>query len=204
MKQTHSEQKAGKRFLGIALAFFVLSLFLVGLVGWYFISYLKPLSDPVNQLKNALEAITSNEIKQDGHTLEIQTNTIKELATVEREMQSIIKYEGSFLGQKKLLILKGNFRATAGFDLTETNRLSIENGEISGLDQKAEVLGVELLDFEIYHSQDSAFNKLKPEDQEAATKQLLEQARKDADQSDLREQAELRLKERINDLLLVP
>ncbi len=204
MSNSGSEKKSGKRFLGIALLFFAISLLLVGVVAWYFLTYAQPLADPVNRLKSALETITKNEIKQEGLTLEIQTNSIQELATVEREMQSIIKYQGSFLGQKKLLILKGNFRAKAGFDLTEATEFSIENGKVSGTPPQAKILSVELLDFEIYHSQDSTFNKLKPADQEAATQQLLEQARKDAVQSDLRMQAELRFRERLDDLMHAP
>jgi len=204
MSNSGSEKKSGKRFLGIALLFFTISLLLVGVVAWYFLTYVQPLADPANRLKSALETITKNEIKQEGHTLEIQTDTIQELATVEREMQSIIKYQGSFLGQKKLLILKGNFRAKAGFDLTEATEFSITNGKVSGTPPQAKVLSVELLDFEIYHSQESAFNKLKPEDQEAATQQLLEQARTDAVQSDLRMQAELRFRERLDDLMQAP
>ena len=72
---------------------------------------------------------------------------------------------------------------------------------MAGTPPEAKILGVELLDYEIYHTQDSAFNKLTPADQEAATNQLLSQARKDAEQSDLKEQAKLRFHERLDDLM---
>ena len=199
-----NSSKPAKNFFALSLIFLLVSLIVVGLSAWFFISYVKPTTDPLVKLKHALETITQNEIKTDGHTLEIQTNSIQELATIEREMQSIIKYEGSFLGQKKLLILKGNFKAKAGFDLNNASEFSIINGEVSGTPPKAEILSVELLDYEIYHSQDAAFNKLTPKDQEAATHQLLNQARLDALNSDLRLQAELQFQQRLDDLMDSP
>ncbi len=197
-------ESTGKGFFRLSLAFFVVSLMMIGVVTWFFMNQITPMLDPVQRLKGALETITKNEVKQSGHSLEIQTNAIEELATVEREMHSIIKYEGTFLGQKKMLILKGTFRATAGFDLTKAPSFSIIENQVSDSPMTAEILHVELLDYEIYHSQDSAFNKLTPEDQEIATNQLLEQARQDAIESDLRTEAQLKFHERLDDFMRAP
>ena len=55
-------------------------------------------------------------------------------------------------------------------------------------------------DYEVFFSQDGTINKLQPKDQEEAVVLLLEQAREDAQESDLREEAERRLRERLENL----
>jgi len=199
IEQAH--KKASKGFLQLAVIFFVVSLMMIGIVTWYFIKVIEPLTDPLVKGKDALERVFKTEVKTDGYSLKLKTDSIKELATVERDVESVVKYEATFLGQKKLLILKGKFKAKAGFDLAEAGDLLIENGEITGELPKAKILSVEMVNYEVFHSQDRAFNKLTPEDQEAATKSLLSQAKEDAEQSDLKFQAERRLNERLEDLM---
>ncbi len=194
----------GKALAGFAVFLCLFTLALMGAGWWYLQNMSTPLTAPMTRLKSALEAITHNEVRQDGYSLEIQTNNIQELATVEREFQSIVKYEAYFLGQKKLLILKGNFRAKAGFDLARATDFSISNERVVGDLPRAEILSVEMLTYEVFHAEDNIFNQLKPADQEAATRHLLEQARRDAQQSDLRMQAETRFQQRLGDLMHNP
>jgi len=194
---------ASKRILQIAIALLLVSLTVVGLATWAFFTKIKPATEPLARLKSAIETVTQKSIKQSGHTLELRTDDIMELGTVEREMQSIIKYEASLLGIKKTLILKGEFKAKAGFDLSKSKEFSMQGGEVKGLPENAEILSVEMEDFEIFFSNDTLY-KLTPADQEKATKQLLEQARKDAQESDLREVAERQFEQRIEDLMSIP
>lgn len=195
------DRRTGKGFFGIAICFFLVSIFMIGLVAWYFIKVIEPMTDPLARGKDALEKVFKTDVKTDGVSLTLSTDSIQELATVERELESVIKYEATFLGQKKVLILKGIFKVKAGFNLTEAGNLKIENGEITGDLPKAKILSVEMKEYEVFHSQDKAFNKLTPEDQEAATQRLLRQAKQDAEQSDLKSQAEQRLNERLEDLM---
>ncbi len=181
-----------------------MALIVAGITAWFFFSKVLPASDPVVRLKAALEKITQQQVIQEGHTLEIRTKDIQELSVMERDLQSIIKYETVFLGSKKTIILKGKFKAKAGFDLTKASEFSIVNGKINGALPAAEILSVELMDYEIYHSQDGMLNRLQSPDQEAATKQLLLQARKDAECSDLKQRAESQFKQRLNDLMGEP
>ncbi len=201
MNSNPQPQKQSRGGLGISLFLLFISLAVVGAAAWFFVTKVQPALDPMSKLKGALETITQNQITQEGSSLEIQTNNIQELAVIERDSQSIIKYETLFLGSKKTLILKGNFKIKAGFDLTKASQFSIINGKVSGHPPKAEILSVEMIDYEIFHSQDGAFNKLTPQDQESATNALLEQARQDAQNSNLRQQAELQFQQRLDDLM---
>ena len=203
-QNTSFTNQSSKRILVISMLFLLLSLVVVGLATWFFLTKVKPAYDPVVKLKHALETITKQEVRQEGHSLELRTDRIQELAVIEREMRSIIKYETTFLGSKKTIILKGKFTAKAGFDLSQAGKFSLIEGQIIGSPPPARILSVELKDYEIYHSQDGTFNKLQPADQEAATRQLLAQARKDAEESDLRDQAELQFRQRIDDLMESP
>ena len=169
---------------------------------WYYLTQkIEQVTDPVAKLKTVLEKITNQEVIQTGHSLEIQTNRIQELAVVERKMHSIIKYETTFLGARKTLILRGKFNVKAGFDLTKAGKFSVMNGRVIGTPPEAEILTVEMEDFEIYHSSDKALNKLTSIDQQEATRQLLYQARKDARDSDLCELANRQFDQRLDDLM---
>lgn len=199
-----SHPVSSRKFLGFSLSILLIALAVAGITAWLFFTKVLPATDPVIKLKTALEKITQQQVTQEGHTLEIRTQDIQELSVVEREMQSIIKYETTFLGSKKTIILKGKFKAKAGFDLTKAGKFSIVNGKVSGEPPAAEILSVELLDYEVYHSQDGTLNKLQPPDQEAATKQLFYQARKDAEGSNLKQRAESQFKQRLDDLMGSP
>lgn len=196
--KTHNRRKTGF-IIG------VLILFVVILSGsLFYATVIKDRVDPLLRLKGVLENITQQEVIQNGHSLELRTSEIQELSTIERDMQSIIKYEATFLGTKKTLILRGNFKAKAGFDLKKAAQFSIEDGRVTGQLPKAEILSVEMMDFEIYHAQDGALNKLNEKDRQAATNQLLEQARKDAFESDLTERATKNFQQRLDDLMKMP
>ena len=200
MTQKPQPSPSGKIFV-FSLLLLVIAVAVVGAAAWFFITKVQPATDPLNRLRSALSEITQQKITQSGHTLEISTQEVQELAIIEREQASIIKYETTFLGAKKTLILRGDFRVKTGFNLTKATTFSIIEGEVSGDLPEAEILSVEMLGFEIYHSQDRAFNKLTSQDQEIATNQLLKQARKDAEESSLRSQAEDAFKQRLDDLM---
>ena len=92
---TMKQSKDG--ILKVAIALLLVSVTVVGAATWVYFAKIKPATDPLVRLKSAIETVTQRKIEQSGHTLELRTEDIMELATVEREMQSIIKYEASFL-----------------------------------------------------------------------------------------------------------
>lgn len=205
MRSTNPSEKSGlKKLLLLAFLLCAFSLAVVGMAAWFFIKKVEPAFDPMVRLKSALETLTHQEVTQSGHSLELRTDQIRELSVIEREMQSMTKYEGTFFKSKKMIILKGTFKVKAGFNLNEASTFSLVDGEISGDPPPAQILSVELLDYEVYHSQDGLINKLQAEDQEKATEHLLSQARKDAEASDLKEKAEAQFKQRLSDLMHSP
>ena len=74
------------------------------------------------------------------------------------------------------------------------------NGKINGKLPQGKVLSVEPIgDFEIYHSGNGAINRLNPQDHANAYNHLKNQARRDAERSDIGREAERVLMRRIND-----
>lgn len=196
------ENPSQKRPPFLALFF---ALLLVGLgAGGYFYLKNQPQLDSMLRLSQALQRITNTTPTIEGHSLQLKTQDISELSVVERDLKSIIKYETQFFGVKKIIILTGKFKVKAGFNLEEATEFSMMNGKVEGSLPEAEILSVELLNYEVFHSQDAAFNKLTPKDQERATQLLLEQARKDAEQSDLTQLADSQFQQRLEDLMFQP
>lgn len=164
----------------------------------YFVA--RPAVQPMDRFVSALETLTKRPARVQGTSVLLGDSEVSELVVVERRMRSLIKYETSWLGSGNILIVQGEFLAKAGFNLGGGVEFELRDGTIEGKWPEAEILSVELLDYEVFFSQDGAINRLKPKDQEKAIRLLLEQARDDAAKGDLREAAERRLRERLLDL----
>jgi hypothetical protein len=180
-------------FGGLAL------LVVVGMASFYFFVG-KPATAPLDRFAKVLEQVTQRKVVVSGSTVTLEESGVSELAVVQRKTQSLIKYETSWLTSENILIVRGEFVVKAGFDLSKVTKIEMVDGEVSGTWPEAEILSVELKDYEVFFSQDGTINKLQPKDQEEAIVLLLEQAREDAQESDLREEAERRLRERLEDL----
>jgi hypothetical protein len=180
-------------FGGLAL------LMVVGMASFYFFVG-KPATAPLDRFAKVLEQVTQRKVVVSGSTVTLEESGVSELAVVQRKTQSLIKYETSWLTSENILIVRGEFVVKAGFDLSKVTKIEMVDGEVSGTWPEAEILSVELKDYEVFFSQDGTINKLQPKDQEEAIVLLLEQAREDAQESDLREEAERRLRERLEDL----
>jgi hypothetical protein len=180
-------------FGGLAL------LVVVGMASFYFFVG-KPATAPLDRFAKVLEQVTQRKVVVSGSTVTLEESGVSELAVVQRKTQSLIKYETSWLTSENILIVRGEFVVKAGFDLSKVTKIEMVDGEVSGTWPEAEILSVELKDYEVFFSQDGTINKLQPKDQEEAIVLLLEQAREDAQESDLREEAERRLRERLENL----
>ncbi|NNC88081.1 MAG: DUF4230 domain-containing protein [Akkermansiaceae bacterium] len=174
-------------------------LVLTGFFGFYqFVA--KPAASPLHSFAAVLERITERKTRVTGSTMTIEKSEVMELAVVQRRTHAIIKYETRWLGSDNLLIVRGEFLVKAGFDLDEAGPFTLADGMVTGDWPPAKVLTVELLDYDVYFSKNGTLNKLKPEDQAEAIRRLLAQARSDAAESDILEDAERRLRQRMEDL----
>jgi hypothetical protein len=172
---------------------------LVG-VGCFYFMVSRAASAPVDKLAQALSTVFGTDVMVSGSTAVLEKSEIGELALVQRKTQAIVKYETTWMGSDKLLIVRGDFLVKAGFDLSEGGNWDILDGKINGKMPEGKVLSVEAIgDFEIYHSDNGTINRLKPQDHANAYNYLKNQARRDAERSDIGKEAERVLLRRIND-----
>ena len=157
-------------------------------------------SAPIDRFVDALDKVTQRKVETEGSTVVLEESGVSEFAVVQRKIQSLIKYETRWLASDNILIVRGEFIAKAGFDLSKVVKLKMVDGTVEGVWPEPEILSVELVDYDVFFSQNGVVNKLTPKDQEDAIRRLLQQARKDALESDLREEAQRRLRERLEDL----
>jgi len=165
---------------------------------YYFVS--KPATAPVHKFAEALSSVFGTEVTVSGSTAVLEKSEIGELALVQRKTQAITKFETTWMGSNKLLIVRGDFLVKAGFDLSEGGQWGILEGKVNGPLPKAKVLSVEPVgDVEIYYAESGTLNRLSPEDHASAFNYLKNQARRDAERSDVIKEAEDALIRRIND-----
>ena len=174
-------------------------LMLVGFGCVYFF-FNKVTADPLGRLADALSDVLGTEVVVTGSTAVLEKSEIGELALVQRKIQAITKYQKSWMGSDKILIVRADFVVKAGFDLSEGGHWGILDGQISGPLPEGKVLSVEPLgDFEVYYAESGAINWLNAEDHASAFNALKNQARRDAEISDIGNEAERVLLRRISD-----
>lgn len=155
---------------------------------------------PVQTFANALGNALGTHVEVSGSTAVLEKSEIGELAVVQRKTQAITKFETTWLGSKKMLIVRGDFLVKAGFDLSEGGEWIIMDGMIDGPIPEGKVLSVEPMgDFEIYHAENGTINRLEPQDHARAFNHLKDQARRDAQRSDIAREAERVLLRRLGD-----
>lgn len=190
------------------LPFFIgLSLLLTGVGTLFYFLVAQPAMQamqamsPVNRLAEALKTITNTEVSVHGSSVTLARAEMRELAVVERKVESLIKYETQWLGSDKMIIVKGEFLVKAGFDLTEFEGFELEGEQVVGEWPEAKVLSVELLKSETFYAKNGVLNKLTDDDRDAVNNLLQKQAREDAEvRSDILESAKRVLETRLRDL----
>lgn len=159
------------------------------------------MSSPIDKLAQALGSVTDSEVKVDGYTLTLESKETRELIVVKRKTQTVVKYESSWLGSKKIFIVKGEFEVKAGFDLSEFEGFEVKGNEVVGEWPEARLLGVNLLDYETFFSSSGVVNRITDKDREHVVNLLVRQARIDAiKNSDILDEAERIIQTRLEDL----
>jgi len=202
MKQPVQSRPGGSVHRYFKYVALLVVLGIAGMAAFHFF-VAKPIQDmnPMDKLRNALGAVTNNEVKVDGYTLTLESAETRELVVVKRRTQTVVKYESTWLGSKKIFILKGDFEVKAGFDLSEFEGFEVEGSKAVGEWPDPRLLGVSLLDYEIFFSSSGTINRIKESDRERATNLLHQQARIDAIQnSDILDEADRIIQTRLRDL----
>jgi len=161
-----------------------------------------------HSLDKVLSAITnSNTRVVEGRAEIAETSEITELALLEMRMSATRSFEKEDfmlkyfpLGTKKV-ILRGYYRVKAGYKLKPGISLRMDKSEPVASFPRAEVLSVELVDFDVLNEENGWLNKVTPVDRAAVLRELREQMRQEAERSGILETAESTLKTRLRDLL---
>ncbi len=102
-------------------------LLVAGFACFYFF-FNKVTTAPIDQLAEALSTVLGTEVKVSGSTAVLEKSEIGELALVQRKTQAITKYQTSWMGSDKILIVRCDFLVKAGFDLSEGGQWGIMEG----------------------------------------------------------------------------
>ncbi len=159
-------------------------------------------------LDKVLGALTRADIRIVEGRAEISGETeIAELALMEIKMSATRSFENETYVLKylpagtKRLIVRGEYRVTAGYKLKPGVSLRLENGVPVASFPKPEILGVELIDFQILSERDGWANSVTAEDRAQVLRELREQMRVEAAKSGILDAMESTLRTRLRDLL---
>jgi Protein of unknown function (DUF4230) len=158
-------------------------------------------------LKQALGAITQRETKiVEGRAEIVETAEIAELALLEmrmnatRTIEKSESFSGLPLGTKKLIV-RGHYQVKGGYRLKNGVSLRYQGREPVARFPPAEILSVELIDFDVLSEDSGWLNKVQPSDRAQILRELRQQMREEATASGLLSTVEAQLRTRLRDLL---
>lgn len=159
-------------------------------------------------LDKVLGAITSSNTRiVEGRAEIVETSSVTELALMEVKMNATRSFESENYVLKylpagtKQLIVRGNYRVTAGYKLIPGVSLRIENGIPVAHFPKPSILAVELLDFQILSEKGGWANSVNAEDRAQVMRELRQQMRIEAEKSGVLDTVDSTLRTRLKDLL---
>ena len=131
-------------------------------------------------------------VTSSGITLLKESHTIKELSTTERRFEHTHICETTWLGSTKRIEYKGEFRAKAGYDLTEPFSIDIsaDGKTIRAHMPAARINSVEQLKMEVIKDENGIWNTISPQEREQALNALLQNARASLEKSDILKEAD--------------
>jgi hypothetical protein len=158
-------------------------------------------------LKEVLGAITQTDTRiTEGRAEIIETAEIAELSLLEmrmsatRTIEKSENFSGLPLGTKKLIV-RGHYQIKGGYRLKDGVSLRLEKGKPIARFPKAEILSVELIDFDVLSEDSGWLNKVQPSDRAQILRELRSQMREEAEKSGLLDTVEATLRTRLRDLL---
>ncbi len=159
-------------------------------------------------LDKVLSALTNSNTRiVEGRAVIAEQNEINELSLLELRMSATRSYENEnyilkYLpaGTKKLIV-RGDYRITAGYKLKPGISLAVENGIPVARFPDAEILGVELIEFSILSEKDGWANSITAEDRATLLRELRQQMRIEAEKSGVLDVVDAALRTRMKDLI---
>ena len=159
-------------------------------------------------LKEVLGAITNQDTRVvEGRAEIVGTAEISELSLLEmrmsatRTIEKSEKFSGLLpLGTKKLIV-RGHYTVKGGYRLHDGVSLRVEKGTPVARFPKAEILSVELIDFDVLNEDSGWLNRIQPADRAQILRELRNQMRGEAEKSGLLDTVDGTLRTLLRDLL---
>lgn len=162
----------------------------------------------VGGLEKVLGAITHTDTRiVEGRAEIAERAEISELALIEMKMSATRSFENEtfvlkyFSGGKKRLIVRGEYRVTAGYRLEPGVSLRMEGGVPVARFPEPRILSVELIDYQPLSEESGWWNGITPEDRAQLLRELRQQMRIEAERSGVLDIVESTLRTRLKDLL---
>ena len=179
------------------------------LLAWFGMRFVeKGIGGTASGLEKVLGAITRSDTRiVEGRAEITETAEISELSLLEMKMSATRSFENEAFvlrylpaGTKKLIV-KGDYRVTAGYKLEPGVSLRIENGVPVARFPEPEILSVELIDYQALSEEDGWANDVTSEDRAQLLRELRQQMRVEARRSGILDMVEASLRTRLRDLL---
>jgi len=194
----------------IVISILVFLLLLFGGTAWltfvYFpnktLSIAKELAETVKNTLGLSPQVTINQ-----KIISKRTNEILELAMIEQDFDVEHETSHKWMGSEKRVNLRGTYRAKIGFDLQKGFTIEVHRGRLFRSGQivlqlpRAEILSVEPQDLQKNKSS-GLINWVTNKDIETASQELAKLAQDKASKLEMLEDAEKRIKKRLNEALL--
>ena len=162
----------------------------------------------VGSLEKVLGAITHTDTRiVEGRAEIAEKVEISELALTEMKMSATRSFESETFVLKylpagtKRLIVRGQYRVTAGYKLKPGVSLQMQSGVPVARFPEPEILSVELIDYQPLSEKDGWANEVTPEDRAQLLRELRQQMRIEAEKSGVLDIVESTLRTRLKDLL---
>ncbi|MGF1656470.1 MAG: DUF4230 domain-containing protein [Verrucomicrobiales bacterium] len=126
---------------------------------------------------------------------------VTELALEERRTMVEREFEHSWMGSTKRITMRGTYVVKAGFDLTRPFSVIVEGARAEIYLPPARILSVEAVNVEVREMRGGLWNKVQPNDMEIEINQLNLQARAKMTEAGIRQTAEQRLRELLEEKL---
>jgi Protein of unknown function (DUF4230) len=159
-------------------------------------------------LDQILSAITGSKTTMvEGRAVIEEKQQISELALMEMRMSAVRKLENSGALMKyfplgtKQIVVRGHYKVKAGYRMQSGVALQMQNDEVVAHFPAAEILSVELIDFEEVESKDGWANKITGDDRAWVLRELKQQMEEESASSGMLDAVESTLRTRLKDLV---
>jgi hypothetical protein len=201
MSTPHPELWKTLRWLALLVA--------VVLLAWLGLrTFERGVGNTMGGLEKVLGAITNSDTRiVEGRAEISEKSDITELALVEMKMSATRTFENEtyvlkyFSGGRKRLIVRGEYRVKVGYKLSPGISLRMEGDTPVARFPKAEILSVELLDYQPLSEESGWWNGITPEDRAQLVRELRHQMKMEAEKSGVLDMVESTLRTRLKDLL---